>query len=181
MNLVEHEYTLPTRPGQQFGLAVPVHETPHEPQFGDRTTCVSHPLACMRSQSPNPARQVIMHVPPNTHVAVAFANGPHVRPHAPQLVIVESDASHPSLAARLQSEKPAAHTNPHTPDPHVGVAFGTVEQMFAQRPQLLGSMFAFTHPVAHAVSPAGQSNVQRPSTHTCPVMHGLKHRPQCIG
>jgi hypothetical protein len=80
---------------------------------------VSHPLAGLASQLPNPAEHDGMH-PPATQVIVpcAFVQA---RPHAPQFEVVVSETSHPVLALLSQSANPVLHAIAHTPAEHEGV------------------------------------------------------------
>jgi flavin reductase (DIM6/NTAB) family NADH-FMN oxidoreductase RutF len=58
--------------------------------------------------------------------------GAHTTPHAPQLVVVSSRASQPSLTLPLQSAKFVLHAvMRHVPDEHEGVALGGAHE----RPQ----------------------------------------------
>jgi hypothetical protein len=90
-------------PAAQDGVPlVLLHAVPHAPQFDVFVfVFVSHPLAALASQLPNPALHEATAQVPVAHVAVAFAS-PHTCPHAPQLVSDLSCVSHPFAALASQ-------------------------------------------------------------------------------
>jgi hypothetical protein len=92
------------------------------------------------------------------------------RPQAPQLFAsVLVFTSQPSPAVRLQSTKPALHTNAQVPATQTRVALARVAHEVLHPPQKFGSLLVFTHAPEHAVSPAPQEAVQLPPEHTCPA------------
>jgi hypothetical protein len=85
-----------------WGLA---HATPQAPQLAVVFNGSSHPFASVPSQLPQPALQVWIWQAPDEHVAVAWARL-HAVPHAPQLLVVLSGASHPFASLPSQLPQP---------------------------------------------------------------------------
>jgi hypothetical protein len=59
----------------------------------------------------------------------------HAIPHPPQFEASFSGVSQPFDDMPSQSACDAVHAIPHTPDPHVAVAFGAAGQTLEQLPQ----------------------------------------------
>ena len=82
----------------------PPQPAPQLPQlFGSSVRLTSQPLAALRSQSPKPALQVKLQVPPE-QVAVALAGAEQTLPQLPQLeTVVLVFTSQPLAAFMSQS------------------------------------------------------------------------------
>lgn len=126
-----HEPPQATRPPVQAATHPPALQNcapgqvlPHSPQLaGEVCRLVSHPLAGLPSQFPNPVLQVKSAHMLAEHDAMPFANE-HVRPHMPQFVtLVRVFTSHPFIAFMSQSAKPGSHVSWHMPDMHAVVEF----------------------------------------------------------
>ena len=95
----------------------------------------------------------------------------HDRPHAPQLAgLARRSTSHPSDALPLQSAKPAKHSYPHAPAPHVARALARVAHTLRHAPQFDGSLASVVHPVVpHATCGDAHADVHTPAEHTWPA------------
>lgn len=98
-----------------------MHELEHVPQLLTVLSELSQPLLTFPSQSPQPAKQLMEHVPAR-HDGVPFTEE-HTVPQLPQLVgLEETFASHPLVRASLsQLPQPLSQAIEHAPAEHAGV------------------------------------------------------------
>src|SRR5579883_1008055 len=96
--------TPPHTPPAHVGTPMLLFEQtmPQPPQLLVVVIAVSQPSVCLLLlQSPNPELQVPLHTPPEPHVTVAMLLLEHTSPQPPQLLVVVSAVSQPSVCLLL--------------------------------------------------------------------------------
>ncbi len=158
---------------------------PQAPQWAPLDVSeVSHPLAGLPSQSPQPRPHAPSAHTPLEQVADALAKE-QARPHPPQLVVEALRwVSQPLAAAPSQLPKPVAHApSAHAPPTHDDPALGNAHTP-AQLPQRTGSVLRFaSQPLAalpsQSAKPARQLAMpQRPATQAPAALAGAQASPQ---
>ncbi len=157
------------------------HAPPQRPQLAlSVPVFTSQPLAGFMSQSAKPALQAPIAQVPAAHVAAALAKR-HATPQPPQFEAsaARTFTSQPSLAALLQSPKPAAH-DPTTqaPPTHALTLALARAQAVPQAPQLRGSVMGETQLRPQVICSTPHDAWQLPAAQTCPAGHALPHAPQ---
>jgi hypothetical protein len=149
-------------------------------------SAVSHPLDTTASQLPYPVLHDAIPQVPVEQDAVAFASEHEVL-HAPQFVMLASDASHPFAGMPSQSPQVAWHDGEHTPEAHA-VAPCALEQALPHDPQLLVVVSCVSQPFAMF-----PSQLPKPAAHAVPhpppvhvgvppePLHTVAQLPQCTG
>src|SRR5579883_1685929 len=173
-------------PAVHTGVAMLLFEqmTPQPPQLLTSVPPmkVSQPSVCLLLlQSTQPAAQVPLQTPAPLQVTVAMWFAEQARPQPPQLLVVVSAVSQPSVCLLLlQSPKPALQAPLHTSFVQSGVAMLLFEQTSPHPPQLATVVIAVSHPSVcllplQSAKPALQAPVQTPLVHTGVAMLLFEH------
>jgi len=137
----------PPKPQRPAAQVEPAGQTvPQAPQLLE-SVCVliSQPSVAEPLQLAKPVAHAAMLQVLAAQEPVALA-GAQRRPQPPQLLMsVASVDSQPSVAARLQSAKPAPQTKLHAEAAHTGVALARGGHVTEHAPQLDGSLEVDTH------------------------------------
>jgi hypothetical protein len=134
-------------PPEHDGVPLVVEqETPQPPQLVTLAlVLVSHPLAGLLSQLPQPVLQAPRVQTPVEHDSAAFGRS-HSTPHPPQSVNDLSEVSQPFAALLSQLPNPDRHVGVQTPPVHEVEPLGLV-QVLPQAPQLAVVLSATSQPL----------------------------------
>lgn len=164
---------------------VPLQTAPQEPQLEVFVfVFVSHPLAALLSQFPNPELQTGAHAPPEQLVVPFTFVQPF--PQTPQSVIVVFVfVSQPFPALASQLPKPALQVpSVHTPDGHVSLALARLQPVL-QSPQSVSVLMLRSQPLlglpSQLLKLAEHVGTQDPAVHAVEpfvLVHAVPQAPQ---
>jgi hypothetical protein len=182
-----HSPMLQTPPKHSAAAFVKLHALAQRPQFcTSAVRFVSHPLAALPSQLPQPASQAIVQVPALQDGVPLVAV--QVVPHVPQFAtVVLRSVSQPLLVSLSQLPQPATQApKVQTPVPQEAEALGN-EHGTAHPPQFASVLSPVSHPLL-----ALESQLPNPAAHTgkhtpagqlvvpLALLHVLPHEPQSV-